>query len=116
MNILLSSSSHDGPYWIAFNLETLNLELEHHKNLYDAIIFCLSYQKKPIFGTVIKKWGNVLSVIDGELCDEEYFVENIIKGEAEFSDPDSEEYDFRYKNITINPPFQIDAVLTLKTF
>lgn len=115
MNILISASSHDGPFWVAFNLESLNLELEHHKNLHDAIQLCLINQGKKVFGEGNGHFGSIYSVIDGELFEDGFFTDYMLKGQCEFSDPDAEEYDPRYKDVTIKPPFQIDAVITLKT-
>jgi hypothetical protein len=50
------------------------------------------------------------------LYEEFYFAGYMLKGECEFADPEAEEYDPRYKDITIKPPFHIDTVILLTTF
>ena len=118
MNILITISGHDGPSWVAFALESLDLELKHHKNLHDAIQLCL---KEPVevWGENLKgtkQFGDVISVICGELYEERSFIKNMLQAQAEFEDPESEDYDPRYPNISLHPPFQIDAVIELTTF
>jgi len=114
MNILLSAAGHDGPFWVAFNTDSLNLELEHHKNLLNAIKFCLKNKDKKEFGA--GKWfGSIFSVHDGEIFETNYFTEYMLRGDCEFSDPEADEYDPRYKDVTLKPPFHIDGVLILRT-
>lgn len=118
MNILITASNHRGPSWVAFTLESLDLELKHHKDLYDAI---QSHFKPPVevWGEnlkVSKKFGEVISLLHGELYEEKSFIINMLQAQAEFEDPDSEDYDPRYPNISLHPPFQIDAVIELITF
>jgi len=117
MNVLLAFSSHDGPFTVAFNIDSLNLELKHHKNIFDAIQLCLEANKsdKKISDEFCKTFDNVV-VSYGELQDEDCFINNVIKAQAEFGDPDSDEYDSRYKDISIEPPFQLDAIIDSRTF
>jgi hypothetical protein len=117
MKVLLASSGHDGPGYVAFDTDSLNLELEHHKNLYDAIQACLESQRSQGKNTRDSqgKFG-VFSASYGELYEEFYFAGYMLKGECEFADPEAEEYDPRYKDITIKPPFHIDTVILLTTF
>lgn len=114
MNILIAGSTPDGPYWLAFNISNLNLELEHHKNLYDAIQLCLKTDKK-VFGEGSGTFG-LIRVVDGELMDDDCFISNMISAEAEFGDEGHPGYDSRYKKIILEPPFQIDAIIKLRTF
>ena len=113
MNILLTRSSVDGPSFVAFNLESLKLNLEYHKNIYDVISFLIKNKGDK---KITKKFGKDIEIIHGELTDNFYFIENVLRGEAEFADEESEEYNPDYIDITIQPPFHIDEVFTLKTF
>lgn len=112
MNILLAASSHDGPSWVAFKLESLNWQLEHHKNLYDAVLFCLNDKEKR--GNT--EFGKIFSVCYGALYEDRLFAEYMLKAECEFADHDRPESKMGYTNITIKPPFRIDAVINLTTF
>lgn len=117
MNILLSFSSEDGPTYLAFNTDSLNLELEHHKNILDAIDFSREELKKELSQRVKNKsFGDSISVIWGEITNDCYIIESSLRGEAQFSDEECEEYDPRYTNITIEPPFHIDEVYIVRTF
>lgn len=118
MNILLVISSPDGPSHVAFSLSSLNLELKHHKELYDAVQLCLEAQKAggKTLGDFCKAFGDEIAVDYGMIIDVDCFVSNMILAEAEFGDEDHENYDSRYKNISIQPPFQLDAVIKLRTF
>ena len=94
MNILLACSSKDGPNYLAFNLETLNLDLQHHKSIYDAAIFAIEDSKKEFSDREdYKKFGEFLGICSGEINNDCHFIENVLRGEAEFSDPESEDYD-----------------------
>ncbi len=117
MNILLSFSSEDGPSYLAFNTDSLNLELPYHKFIWDAINFSREELKKELSNRVTRqKIGGIIEVIWGEITEEYYLIESALRGEGEFSDEDCEEYDSRYQNITIQPPFHIDEVFTIRTF
>lgn len=118
MNILLACSSHDGPLWAAFSLESLNLELEYHKNIYDAINFARKERviKNYSDRTHIETFGNQLEVIWGEITDKGYFLDAVLNAGSYLSDENSEEYDPRYKRITIEPPFHIDEVFEVRIF
>lgn len=118
MNILLAFSSHDGPSWLAFNTDSLNLELEHHRNINDAINFSREQQKKEKYceRTLGKKFGEDIEVVWGEITATSYIIEDVLRGEAQFADEESDEYDARYKNITLNPPFLIDEVFKIAIF
>lgn len=113
MNILLASSSHDGPSWVAFNLESLNLKLEHHKNLYDAIQSCLESSENDFKN---KDFGSIISTSGKDLYEDSYFIEYMLKAECEFSDSERQESTLGYTNISLKPPFHIDAVINLTTF
>lgn len=115
MNILIAGSTPDGPYWLAFNLESLNLELPYHKNLFDAIQVCLKTPKNKQLGEGNGTFGEI-TVSYGQLMDEDCFVESLVKAQAQFADEESVEYNPAYKDITIQPPFEIDAVIELRTF
>lgn len=112
MNILLAFSDSDSASWVAFNFESLDLELEHHKNLHDAINFCFDNPEL----TESIKFGNILSVCYGEIFESGYHIENLLRKDAQFGDPESEEYDPRYRNIALSTPFQVDGVVKVKTF
>lgn len=117
MNILLAFSSHDGPSYLAFNADFLNLELPHHKNILDAINFSREQLKKDLSKRIIRQnFGESIEVVWGEITNNSYFIEDVLRGEAQFADEDSEEYNPGYINVTITPPFHIDEVFTVKTF
>lgn len=117
MNILLSISSHDGPSWVAFNTDSLNLGLPHHRDIFDAISFSLQELQKELSERIVsKKFGEEIEVMWGEITDVCYFFEEVIHGSGRFSDIESECYDIRYTDITIKPPFHIDEVITVKTY
>lgn len=116
MNILLAISSYiDGPDYVAFSTNSLNMELKHHKDILDAILFSREQLKKEHKDRVNQQFGEELSIIHGELISKSYFIESVLRGQAQFSDIDSEEYDPRYKNVTMEPPFHISIVLPVRT-
>ena len=110
MNVLFSFSCHDGAYYSAVNTDFFNLNLEHHKDINDAIHFSIEQLKKELKDRVVrKKFGSMIEVIWGEIICEENFIEMVLMGMEPFC-----EEEVLYKDITIQPPFHIDVVLTVK--
>lgn len=116
MNILLVEKSHDGPVWTAFNFNSLNLELEHHKNLHDAILLCLENKELASEFSENKKFGPIFSVAHDKITQDFSFANYMLRGDCEFSDEEAEEYDPRYTNITIQPPFQVDIIIEVISY
>lgn len=119
MNILLAISTPDGADYLVFELETLNMDLKHHKSIYNAVVFALSdkkkeYKKRKANKVFSKNFG--LSVSYGEILCDGYFITDILRAEGPYSDSEAEEYDHRYRNLSLETPVQIDEVLKVKTF
>lgn len=117
MNILLAISSSDGADYLAFELKSLNQDLPTHKVIYDAVVFAIDEDKKETKQKTKNKVFSKehgLSVIWGEIFYDSYFIQDVLRAEAMYGDPETEEYDPRYRNLTLEPPFHIDVVLKVK--
>lgn len=120
MNILLVISSPGGGLdYLAFELECLSFDLEKYTLINNAIVFAIEEERKP-FGERVdrkvfsKEHGLVVSY--GEIWNEDDFIADVLRAEAIYGDPEAEEYDPRYRNLSLQPPFHIDAVLKVRTF
>jgi hypothetical protein len=117
MNILLAISTPDGANYLAFELETLNQDLPTHKAIYDAIVFAMEEEDKPLtkraaFEVFSQEHGLIVSW--GEILYDGYFLDDVLQATGMYSDPETEEYDPRYRNLTMDPPFHIDVVLKVR--